>query len=708
MAVHHQDKERQTRAQVLNANQQSPVATRLRYVDELLSEALRKLSAGGEDSPFSSLVHDATPVQQKVAADYVRRVRAAMRAVLEKWGIDPSPLRVSAVWAARTTLYSAEIAVEELAPHYLRGYGELSDEAAKEVNAVVSELLDLLGQLESYLAQGSTRDLRARLERFEQRAPDVRMVSELEGMITAHGLVELRATLEAITERLESNTLEVAVFGRVSCGKSSLLNHLLKTHVLPVGIKPVTTFPLRITYGAEPWGRVWFTDAAPQLFDLGRLAEFAAEQFNPSNARHVTRINVELPAPLLKDGVAFVDTPGLGSLATAGAAESMAYLPRCDVGIVLVDAASTLTPEDVTLVDALYRAGAKVMVVVSKADLLQGYDWVRAVAYVADELEARTGTRLLVHPVSVRGHQAMLCDHWRESVLLPVLRDHQQLARKSLQHKISMLQHAVTTVLERRLRASERPNDAPERGKDAGRILSQALAQLDAAVRSQSAETSGLARYAAEILDEAAHNAAVIWNQHHEPETTIRELLAASLKSRAGGAATTAVRDIIKLRAVLNDALAKAAVAGGISQMDDDDGLPMPTGMPYIDGAAVIPPTILRKPALAFAGTFVLRRSARRQLAEGALESTIQDALAQYEKQLQDWRKRALEELRRQFVAKRDLLCARFDESGSDFSRPARERAVMQEDLEKLKRLDAISDAEGKEVPEPAYLRKAQ
>ena len=50
----------------------------------------------------------------------------------------------------------------------------------------------------------------------------------------------------------------------------------------------------------------------------------------------------------MTDGVVLVDTPGIGSLATFGAAETMAYLPRCDLGIVLVDAASILNREDMS------------------------------------------------------------------------------------------------------------------------------------------------------------------------------------------------------------------------------------------------------------------------------------------------------------------------------------------------------------------------
>lgn len=37
-------------------------------------------------------------------------------------------------------------------------------------------------------------------------------------------------------------------------------------------------------------------------------------------------IGVEMPAARLREGVAWVDTPGLGSLVTSGAAETAAYL----------------------------------------------------------------------------------------------------------------------------------------------------------------------------------------------------------------------------------------------------------------------------------------------------------------------------------------------------------------------------------------------
>src|SRR5206468_12634665 len=142
--------------------------------------------------------------------------------------------------------------------------------------------------------------------------------------------------------RLEEHTFDIAVFGRVSSGKSSLLNHLVQSAVLPVGVNPITAVPTRLVYGPEPKGTAWCLDRSPEQFALERLPEFVTEQWNPANTKHVIRLVVELPSPRLRPGIVFVDTPGLGSLAVAGAAETMAYLPYCDFGVVLIDAGSTL------------------------------------------------------------------------------------------------------------------------------------------------------------------------------------------------------------------------------------------------------------------------------------------------------------------------------------------------------------------------------
>lgn len=373
----------------MNDGQKRHLVATFLHIDELLAEAEAKLVPPEAVRLFPPCAADAAPVQRKVIADYARRVRAAMATALNRFGASSPPPELSGVLAARTTLMEAQLAVAELAPEHMRHHGPLADDTERAFRTMVSEAWELLDQMESYLAQGPGETLHARLERIGISDGHMALLNELERIVSAHGLSQFRASLESLAERLESGELEVAVFGRVNSGKSSLLNHLLKTAALPVGVTPVTAIPVRIIHGEALWGRVSFVDAAPEIFDLGRLAEFVSEQQNPSNARHVTRVTVEIPSSLLQAGIALVDTPQIESFGAGRTAETGAYLPRCDLGLVLVDASSTLTDTDVELVDALRHAGAEAMVLLSKADLLEGQDLQCSVSSIQQELGAR-------------------------------------------------------------------------------------------------------------------------------------------------------------------------------------------------------------------------------------------------------------------------------------------------------------------------------
>jgi small GTP-binding protein len=281
---------------------------------------------------------------------------------------------------------------------------------AHKLDGIRAELDGLVGKLRSFLGKGAGGDLQQRLQQLGKTGDEIRLLGEIERIITAHGLVEFRAGLTMLVDRLEGAAFEVGVFGRVSSGKSSLLNYILQTDMLPVGVTPVTAIPTRISHGPVAEAGIEFAEAQPQIIPLSELAEFATEEKNPANKKHVTRIIVKFPSERLAEGVTFVDTPGLGSLAVAGAEETVAYLPRCDLGIVLIDASSGLTQDDLVVVQALYQSGASAMVLISKADLFILADRQRMVDYVKTNLQTQLHVDPPVHAVSVFGVDAALCD----------------------------------------------------------------------------------------------------------------------------------------------------------------------------------------------------------------------------------------------------------------------------------------------------------
>ena len=181
------------------------------------------------------------------------------------------------------------------------------------------------------------------------------------------------------------------LFGRVSSGKSSLLNALLNTDVLPVGINPITAVPTKLRYGPELRAAVAFGDGQSAIVSVDELAKLVTEQSNPGNRRKVVRAIVEVPSPRLREGIMFVDTPGLGSLTKRGAAETLASLPSCDLALLLIDAGAILSEEDIGTLRLLYKAGIPALVLLSKADLLAEGDLHRTISYIEEHIKSDLG-----------------------------------------------------------------------------------------------------------------------------------------------------------------------------------------------------------------------------------------------------------------------------------------------------------------------------
>ena len=439
----------------LNSNHERRLTVTCRYIDKLLAEIENALNVSASKLAFPQYVSDLSPAQRRVIEDYISRIRTQLARVLDGQGIERPPADIPVSRSLHSHLAFVEIAVEELKPEYMRGYGEIPPAAAVELDGIAGELQGLVRQLDQYLMRGARENLGDRLARLEHSGEEVSLLKKLESVVAGHGMVEFRSTLSMILDRLEDNSFEIAIFGRVSSGKSSLLNSMLGTAVLPVGVTPITAVPTRLLYGEPPAVHVWFANRQPEQLDISQLPELVAEQLNPGNAKHVTRIVVQIPSPRLREGIAFVDTPGLGSLATRGAAETLAYLPRCDLGVVLIDAGSTLTPDDLQTIQILYDAAIPAAVLLSKADLLNAEDRTRVVSYVKGHIKEELNLDLAVKPVSVMSGSKDLLDDWFEKDIAPLYSQRQELKLRSIRRKLGALRQSVEMSLRSRLRRKD-------------------------------------------------------------------------------------------------------------------------------------------------------------------------------------------------------------------------------------------------------------
>jgi GTP-binding protein EngB required for normal cell division len=665
----------------LNENQVRRLRVTCEYIDELLCRVEETLNVAASKAAFPQYTSDITPVQRKTIEDYITRIRAQLIRVLDGQQISRDRRKITVSRAIDATLISVDIAVEELKPKYMRGYGELPDATATELYGISGELHNLVMQINRYLTQGAGQDLKERLQRLEQTGNDLALLSSIERVVADRGLVEFRGTIAAILDRAEDRNFEIAVFGRVSSGKSSLLNAVLGTDVLPVGVTPVTSVPTRITYGKNPSLAVSFADRPVKSEEITRLGDYASEQGNPGNAKHVTRLTVALPASRLGDGITFVDTPGLGSLATHGAAETLAYLPKCDLGIVLIDAGSTLTEGDLHTILALEEATVPAHVLLSKADLLTPEDCEKTIQYVKQHIASECQLDLPCHPVSVRPSHHHLVEEWFAGQIRPLSSHSQELRALSLQRKIGALRESVSAALRVRIQRSHNAFPVNPEGiratearlrRATGRI-EEGRAACEREIRSLEKDIPDVFPLAAARLLEAGQQPE---NPGMAPDTIVRAAVLAFAQERVKG-----VQSIIETLAVQlqNDLMISAAELGSADMPGDDEFLSLVRGMPVFDPGTISISTG-RSPFAALLG----KRFEQEQLADRILQELGKPlglAFLSYGKVLESWAQVTTNQLGRKFETYAERYRAQAERSSGEQELAPDEIHAIEEDL---------------------------
>jgi GTP-binding protein EngB required for normal cell division len=633
----------------LNEFQARRLRVTCQYIDKLLGEIEEILHVTSSRAAFPRFSPDVAPARGRTIEDYVSRLRAQLVRVLDGQGIPREKPSIPASRAIHVALGTIDIAVEELKPRYMQGYGDLPEAAATELNGIVGELRGLVSKLDRYLLEGVGEDLKLRLQRLEQKSNDLELLSKLEEIVADRGLVEFRTTIASILDRAEDKTFEIAVFGRVSSGKSSLLNAILETDVLPVGVTPITAVPTRITYGEKPSMRVSFAEAPARTMEVTSLPEFATEQQNPGNAKRVTRITVRLPAADLRHGVTFVDTPGLGSLATSGAAETLAYLPKCDLGVVLIDAGSTLTTEDLQTLLTLQQAAVPANVLLSKTDLLGLEDREKIIEYVRKHFLSECNLELHVHPVSVLPSHRNLLTRWIAEQIIPLYGHSQELRASSIQRKIGALRESVIAALEMQLNRSKKPtSDTEDQVRTVEARLRRTTGVIEEARSAWEKEIEGFPKDLSEAFYAMAASLIQAWSERPAEAISTNKIIGDSILEFAQRRVKKLQDSLEALALQLRDDIRTSAAELSIADMPSDDEFPsLVRGTPVFDPGANAVRISRPKIALVFGKQYAERRLARRLFNQ--LGESVYETLSIYSGVLKEWVRLVTSQLERRF-----------------------------------------------------------
>ena len=203
---------------------------------------------------------------------------------------------------------------------------------------------------------------------------------------------EILERLQRLKTRLEEGLLRVAVLGQFKRGKSTLVNALLGTSVLPTGITPVTAIPTYIRAAAQTSARVSFAgDKEPFVCstpeEIPRVLErYVSETENPHNRLKVERVEIGVHSELLNQGIMLVDTPGIGSTFLHNTKTAEAALSECDAAIFVVSADPPITEVEVNYLDKVRGLLPKIFFALNKVDLLDARERDVSLRFLADVL----------------------------------------------------------------------------------------------------------------------------------------------------------------------------------------------------------------------------------------------------------------------------------------------------------------------------------
>lgn len=213
----------------------------------------------------------------------------------------------------------------------------------------------------------------------------------------------LEEYLVDIKQKLLRDRFNLVVLGEFKRGKTTFLNALLGSNLLPTAVVPLTSIVTLIQYGEKTRSEVIFLNGDIKEITLNELPEFVTEEGNPGNEKKVKLVQLEHPSPYLKDGVILIDTPGVGSIYQNNTDETYNYLPRVDAAIFLLSSDQPISQSELNFLKDIAQYSAKTFFILNKVDYLSVEDRQRALDFSKKVLVEKVGFEdVNIYPLSAK------------------------------------------------------------------------------------------------------------------------------------------------------------------------------------------------------------------------------------------------------------------------------------------------------------------
>jgi replication fork clamp-binding protein CrfC len=185
---------------------------------------------------------------------------------------------------------------------------------------------------------------------------------------------DLKQRLELARERINDPQIRVVIAGQLKQGKSQLLNSLLNMPVARVGDDETTALVTIVTYGEQASARIVVAPQPgveqPEVIEIP-IADIAHDLRRAPQAggREVLRVEVSAPSPLLKGGLAFVDTPGVGGHGQPHLSATLGLLPDAYAMLMVSDTSQEFTEPEMRFIRQANEICPVGAIIATKIDL---------------------------------------------------------------------------------------------------------------------------------------------------------------------------------------------------------------------------------------------------------------------------------------------------------------------------------------------------
>lgn len=238
-----------------------------------------------------------------------------------------------------------------------------------------------------------------------------------------------------LIDKLENNAMTVSIIGQFKRGKSSLSNAILEDTILPVGIVPITSAVTKVVYSEKKSAHVHFKNGAVEEVGLDELSRYISEQENKGNELGVEMVVLSAPSDFLRDGMEFVDTPGVGSFHKNNTEAAYEYMKESDGVIFLLSVDSPINQIEIDFLRNTNDFAGRFYFAVNKTDTVAPADLQAYIDYCRMILCELMGTDdIKIFPVSAKTGEGI--EELKEAVLTDCRSNAQQILEESAEKKL--------------------------------------------------------------------------------------------------------------------------------------------------------------------------------------------------------------------------------------------------------------------------------